>query len=129
MNHRHEMQQSPMIFCEIFDVWGIDFMGHFPNSGSNIYILLVVDYVSKWVEAMATHTDDAKVEEDFLKSCIFSRFGIPKAIVSDRGTDFCNRTIAALLKRYHVTQLISMAYHPQMNGMVEVSNREIKAIL
>src|ERR1044071_9590542 len=98
------MPQSLMIFCEILDVWGIDFMGPLPNSCGNVYILLAVDYVSKWVEAKATKTDDYKTVVDFLRTRIFSRFGIPKAIVSDRGTHFCNRTIAALLKKYHVTQ-------------------------
>ena len=59
------MPQQSMIFCEIFDVWGIDFMGPFPSSSGHIYILLVVDYVSKWVEAKATKTNDSKVVSDF----------------------------------------------------------------
>ena len=129
MSSRNEMPQTGLIFCEIFDVWGIDFMGPFPTSCGNIYILLAVDYVSKWVEAKATRTDDSKVVADFLKSHIFARFGVPKALISDRGTHFCNRTITALLKKYHVTQRISTAYHPQTNGQAEVSNREIKSIL
>ena len=68
------MPQSSLIFCEIFDVWGIDFMGPFPGSFGNIYILLAMDYVSKWVEAKATRTDDSKVMVGFLKENIFSRF-------------------------------------------------------
>jgi hypothetical protein len=129
MSQRNEMPQSPLIFCEIFDVWGIDFMGPFPNSFGNIYILLAVDYVFKWVEAKATRTDDSQVVAGFLKTNIFSRFGIPKALISDRGTHFCNRTVSALLKKYHVNHKVSTAYHPQTNGQAEVSNREIKAIL
>ncbi|XP_073129247.1 uncharacterized protein [Henckelia pumila] len=58
-----------------------------------------------------------------------ARFGISRAIISDRGTHFCNRTMASLLKKYHVTHKISTAYHPQSNGQAEVSNREIKSIL
>lgn len=54
-----------------------------------VYILLVVDYVSKWVEAKATRTDDSKVVTDFIKSNIFSRFEIPRALISDQGTYFC----------------------------------------
>ena len=123
------MPQNKIIFCEIFDVWGIDFMGPFPSSFGNIYILLAVDYVSKWVEAKATKTDDSKVVADFLKDTIFARFGVPKALISDRGAHFCNRTITALLKKYHVTQRVSTAYHPQTNGQAEISNREIKTIL
>ena len=126
---RDQMPQTPILICEIFDVWGIDFMGPFPNSFGNVYILLAVDYVSKWVEAKATRTDDSKVVADFVKSHIFVRFGIPRAMISDRGTHFCNRTIAALLKRYAVTHKISTAYHPQTNGQAEVSNREVKSIL
>ncbi|RDX65067.1 hypothetical protein CR513_56303, partial [Mucuna pruriens] len=60
MNRRHEMPQQPILFCEIFDVWGIDFMGPFPVSNGYSYILLAVDYVSRWVEAIATRTNDAK---------------------------------------------------------------------
>ena len=62
---------------ELFDVWGIDFMGHFPPSFGFVYILLVVDYVSKWVEAIAAATNDAKVVLKFLHKNIFTRFGTP----------------------------------------------------
>nr|KYP61765.1 Pol polyprotein [Cajanus cajan] len=72
-----------MLFCEVFDVWGIDFVGLFPISFGFLYILLVVDYISKWVEAKATKTNDARVVVDFVKSNIFCRFGVPRAIVSD----------------------------------------------
>ena len=74
ISRRNEMPQSSLIFCEVFDVWGIDFMGPFPSSFGNLYILLAVDYVSKWVEAKATRTDDSKVMVGFLKENIFSRF-------------------------------------------------------
>ncbi|RDY04053.1 hypothetical protein CR513_12288, partial [Mucuna pruriens] len=60
MNRRHEMPQQPILFCEVFDVWGIDFMGPFPVSNGYSYILLAVDYVSRWVEVIATKTNDAK---------------------------------------------------------------------
>ncbi|RDX83237.1 Retrovirus-related Pol polyprotein from transposon 17.6, partial [Mucuna pruriens] len=83
MNRRHEMPQQPILFCEVFDVWGIDFMAPFPVSNGYSYILLAVDYVSRWVEATATKTNDAKVVVDFLKSNIFYRFGVPKALISD----------------------------------------------
>ncbi|XP_059431555.1 uncharacterized protein LOC132165068 [Corylus avellana] len=129
ISQRNEMPQTPILFCEIFDVWGIDFMGPFPVSFSYVYILLAVDYVSKWVEAKATRTDDSKVVTDFIKSNIFSRFGIPRALISDRGTHFCNRTVETLLRKYHVTHKVSTAYHPQTSGQAEVSNREIKSIL
>ncbi|XP_052171615.1 uncharacterized protein LOC127787591 [Diospyros lotus] len=88
-----------------------------------------MDYVSKWVEAKVTWTDDAKMVIDFVKSHIFVRFGTPKAIISDCRTHFCNRVVEALLKKYNVTHCIFIAYHLQTSGQAEVSNREIKSIL
>ncbi|CAN6552261.1 unnamed protein product [Malus baccata var. baccata] len=107
----------------------LDFMGPFPSSFGFTYILLAVDYVSKWVEAKATWTNDSKVVADFVKTNIFSRFGMPRVLISDGGSHFCNRTIEALLKKYHVIHKVSTPYHPQTNGQAEVSNREIKQIL
>ncbi|RDX64271.1 gag-pol, partial [Mucuna pruriens] len=124
MNRRHEMPQQPILFCE-----GIDFMGPFPVSNGYSYILLVVDYVSKWVEAIATKTNDAKVVVDFLKSNIFCMFGVPKVLISDQGSHFYNRALASLLQKYGVTHRIAIAYHLQTNGQAEVFNREIKKTL
>ncbi|KAJ8755397.1 hypothetical protein K2173_019195 [Erythroxylum novogranatense] len=129
LGKRHEMPQQPLLFCEIFDVWGIDFMGPFPPSFGFVYILLAVDYVSKWIEAIPTRKDDAQAVSKFLKSNIFCRFGIPRAVVSDRGTHFCNRVIDNLFLKFGVTHKVSTAYHPQTNGQAEVSNREVKHIL
>ncbi|RDX86108.1 gag-pol, partial [Mucuna pruriens] len=78
-----KMPQQPILFCEVFDVWGIDFMRPFPISNGYSYILLVVDYMSRWVEVVATKTNDAKVVVNFLKSNIFCWFGVPKALISD----------------------------------------------
>ena len=128
LSHMNQMPLTPILVCEIFDVWGIDFMGLFPSSFGNAYIFLAVDYVSKWVEAKATRTDNAKVV-DFVKSNIFARFGIPRAAISDKGTHFCNRVVETLFKKCHVTNRVSTAYHPQTSGQVEILNREIKYIL
>ncbi|GJZ31474.1 reverse transcriptase domain-containing protein, partial [Tanacetum coccineum] len=116
------------LICEIFDVWGIDFMGPFPSSRGNRYILVAVDYVSKWVEAKALPTNDARVVVKFLKQ-LFSRFETPRAIISDRGTHFCNDQFSNVLKKYGVTHKLSTSYHPQTSGQVEVSNRGLKRIL
>ena len=69
----------------------------FPNSFGNQYILVAVDYVSKWVEAIPSRTNDNKVVIKFLKEKIFSRFGTPRAIISDNGTHFCNRSFVGLM--------------------------------
>ncbi|CAN6566316.1 unnamed protein product [Malus baccata var. baccata] len=126
---KQQMPQTPIFSVEIFDVWGIDFMGPFPSSHGFLYILLAVDYVSKWVEAKATRTNDSRVVADFVKTNIFARFGMPRVLISDGGSHFCNRTIEALLKKYNVTHKVATPYHPQTSGQAEVSNREIKQIL
>ena len=114
---------------EIFDVWGLDFMGPFPSLKGNQYILVVVDYVSKWVEAIASPTNDARTVTRFLRKYIFSRFGTPRAIISDGGTHFCNHQFEGLLKKYGVTHKVTTPYHPQTSGQVEISNRALKSIL
>ena len=91
------MPLNPILEIELFDVWGIDFMGPFSNSFGNQYILVAVDYVSKWVEAIPSKTNDNKVVIKFLKENIFSRFGTPRAIISDNGTHFCNRFFETLI--------------------------------
>ncbi|GKV16140.1 hypothetical protein SLEP1_g26822 [Rubroshorea leprosula] len=101
----------------------------FPSSFDKAYILVAVDYVSKWVEAAACPTNDARVVVKFLKSNIFTRFGTPRAIISDGGKHFCNRQFENLLANYGVTHKIATPYHPQTSGQVEVSNRELKRIL
>ncbi|GJW65776.1 reverse transcriptase domain-containing protein [Tanacetum coccineum] len=128
ISQRDEMPQNSIQVCEIFDIWGIDFMGPFPSSRGNKYILVAVDYLSKWVEAKALPTNDARVVCKFLKT-LFSRFGAPRAIISDRGTHFCNDQFAKVMLKYGVTHRLSTAYHPQTSGQVEVSNRGLKRIL
>ncbi|GJT11793.1 reverse transcriptase domain-containing protein [Tanacetum coccineum] len=94
----------------------------------NKYILVVVDYLSKWVEAKALPTNNARVVVKFLKS-LFSRFGAPRAIISDRGTHFCNDKFDKVMSKYGVTYRLSTPYHPQTSGQVEVTNRGLKRIL
>nr|GEZ49365.1 reverse transcriptase domain-containing protein [Tanacetum cinerariifolium] len=116
ISQKNEMLQNAIQVCEIFDVWGIDFMGPFPNSKGNKYILVAVDYLSKWVETKALPTNDARVVVKFLKS-LFSRFGTPKAIISDRGTHFCNDQFTKVMSKYGVTHRLSTAYHPQTSEL------------
>ncbi|GKV33273.1 hypothetical protein SLEP1_g41801 [Rubroshorea leprosula] len=103
LTRRHMMPLNPILVIEIFDCWGIDFMGPFPSSFGYLYILLAVDYVSKWVEAVPCRTNDNKVVVKFLKENVLSRYG--------------------------VIHKVSTAYHPQTNGQVELANREVKQIL
>ncbi|CAN6562434.1 unnamed protein product [Malus baccata var. baccata] len=126
---RNEMPQQSILIVELFDVWGIDFMGPFPSSHGNQYILVAVEYVSKWVEAIATPTNQGSVVLKFLQGVIFPRFGIPRVIISDGGKHFINKQFDALLAKYGITHRVATPYHPQTSGQVEVSNRELKRIL
>ena len=104
-------------------------MGPFPSYFSNLYILLAVDYISKWVEAIPTQVNDAKVVASFLRSHIFTRFRTPRALITDGGTHLYNKLVDNVLRKYGVRNRTALAYHPQTNGQAEVSNREIKSIL
>ncbi|KAL5551667.1 hypothetical protein UlMin_001843 [Ulmus minor] len=123
------MPLNNILEIELFDVWGIDFMGPFPPSFGNLYILVAVDYVSKWIEAAALPTNDTKVVTRFLQKNIFTRFGTPRAIISDEGTHFCNKLFEGLLAKYGVRHKMATTYHPQTSGQAEILNREIKRIL
>nr|GEY74674.1 reverse transcriptase domain-containing protein [Tanacetum cinerariifolium] len=99
----------------------------FPSSRGNKYILVAVDYLSKWVEAKELPTNDARVVCKFLKS-LFARFGTPRAIINDHDTHFCNDQFAKVMLKYGVTHRLATAYHPQTSGQVEVFNRGLKRI-
>ena len=126
---RNMMPLTPIFEVEIFECWGIYFMGPFPPSFGFACILVGSDYISKWVEAIASKNNDASTVLKFLKENIFARFGIPKAIISDGGSHFCNRLFDNLMKNFGVTHKVSTPYHPQSNGQGELANREIKGIL
>ena len=110
ISRRHMMPLNPILVVHLFDAWGIDFMGPFPSSFGYIYILVGVDYVSKWVEAVPYRVADHMVVLKFLNENIFSRFGVQKA-------------------KYGVKHKVATSYHPQTSGQVELANREIKTIL
>nr|GEY37551.1 reverse transcriptase domain-containing protein [Tanacetum cinerariifolium] len=97
-------------------------------SQRNKYILVAVDYLSKWVKVKALPTNDARVVCKFLKS-LFSRFGTPRAIISDHRTHFCNDQFSKVMLKYSVTHCLATAYHLQTSGQVDVSNRGLKRIL
>ncbi|KAI5323720.1 hypothetical protein L3X38_032792 [Prunus dulcis] len=128
-SRRNEMPHQSILIVELFDVWGIDFMGPFPSSNGHQYILVAVEYVSKWVEAIAAQTNQGSVVLKFLQGVIFPRFGIPRVILSDGGKHFINKPFANLLAKYGINHRVATPYHPQTSGQVEVSNREIKRIL
>ncbi|KAL1215900.1 putative mitochondrial protein [Cardamine amara subsp. amara] len=129
ISKRNQMPHNFILEVEVFHVWGIDFMVPFPKSNGYEYILVAVDYVSKWVEAIASTTNDANVVVKMFKTIIFPRFGIPRVVISDGGSHFINGTIRALFKKTGIVHKVASPYHPQTSGQVEISNREIKSIL
>jgi len=129
ISRRNEMPLQNIMEVEVFYCWGIDSVGPFPSSFGNEYILVAVDYVSKWVESVATLHNDDKTVVKFLKKNIFSRFGVHIILISDGGTHLCNNQLQKVLKQYNVTHKVTSPYHPQTNGQAEVSNRELKFFL
>nr|CAN71928.1 hypothetical protein VITISV_020876 [Vitis vinifera] len=123
------MPLNPILVVDLFYVWGINLMGPFPMSFGYSYILVGVDYVSKWVEAVPCKHNDHGMVLKFLNENISSRFGVPKAIISDGATHFCNKPFETLLAKYGVKHKVAIPYHPQTSGQVELANREIKNIL
>ena len=104
-------------------------MGPFTTSYGHTNILVGVDYVSMWVEAIPCKTNDHRVVLKFLKANIFSRFEVPKSIIIVGGSHFCNKPFENLMAKYSVKHRVATPYHPQTSGQVELANREIKTIL
>ena len=112
LSRRNEMPLQGILVVQILDVWGIDFMGPFPSSFGNMYILLAVDYVSKWMEAITCPRNDGITVVEFIQRNILSRFGALRTIISDEGSHFANKVFAKLMSRYGIKHLMGLAYHP-----------------
>lgn len=101
----HELPMTPIMEVKLFYVWGIYFIGPFVSSFGLKYILVVVDYVSKWVDFVALAENDGKSVAGFLKNNIFSRSGTPRAINSDGGSNCYNKLFRTLLAKYGLTNI------------------------
>ncbi|KAA3483226.1 Integrase, catalytic core [Gossypium australe] len=99
LSRRHGMPLQNILEVELFDVWGIDFMGPFPPSWGNMYILVAINYIPKWVEVVALPTNDAKSVVRFFHKNIFTRFGTPRAVISDEGSHFNCKLVVNTLNR------------------------------
>ncbi|GJT21948.1 reverse transcriptase domain-containing protein [Tanacetum coccineum] len=99
-------------------VWPGTRLPRFFDNNGNKYILVAIDYVSKWVEDQVFPASDARNVVNFLKK-LFAHFGITKALISDRGTHFCNYQMERAMKKYGVVHRFSTAYHPQINGQLK----------
>jgi hypothetical protein len=110
---------------DIFNVWGIDFMGPFPNSEGCEYILVVVDYVSKSVEALPCWAAVAMHSKKMFHEVIFPRYEVPRIVISDGGSHFIDRTFRKALSEVGVDHRIATPYQPQTSGQAETSNKQI----
>ncbi|XP_010507049.1 PREDICTED: uncharacterized protein LOC104783609 [Camelina sativa] len=122
------MPQKFILEIEVFDCWGIDFMGPFPPSYGNLYVLVAVDYVSKWVDSLASPTNDSKVVLKMFKHIIFPRFGVPRVVISDGGTHFINKLFENLLRKHGVTHKVATPYHPQTTYKTPIGTTPFKLV-
>jgi hypothetical protein len=129
INTRDAMPLTSNLHIDIFDVWEIDFMGAFPNSEGCEYILVVIDYVSKRVEALPYRATDAMQSKKMFYEVIFPRYGVPRIVICDGRSHFIDRTFQKALLEVGVDHRIATPYHPQTSGQAETSNKQIKNIL
>ena len=109
---------------------GLDFVGPLPRTiRGNRYIIVAVDYFTKWPEARAFPEANAENTAIFIYENIICQYGYPQKILSDKGTHFNNQMISKLLKRFQVCHNFSMPYHPQTNGLVKRYNRTLCELL
>lgn len=126
----HQTPLHPVVSIDPFAKWGIDFTTcNPPSTTGHHYIIVAMDYFTKWVEVMPTYTNDAKTTTLFMFNHIITWFGIPKSIVTDHGTHFCNAMMAKLTSMLHLDHEHSSPYYPQANKQVESINRVLKPIL
>jgi hypothetical protein len=115
INLRHAMPLTNLQI-ELFDVWGIDYMEPFSKSKNCECILVVVDYVSKWVKTMPCRAADAKNSKKMFEEMIFSRFEVPRMVISDGGTHFTYKNFHNYLLRHGIHHNVATPYHPQTSG-------------
>ena len=129
INSRDAMPLNSNLQVKIFDVWGVDFMGPIPMSEQCEYILVAVDYVSKWVEALPCVAADSRSSKRMFQETIFPRFGVPRVVISDGGSHFIDKTFKKCLSELGLDNRVAAPYHPQTSGQAETYNKQIKNIL
>jgi hypothetical protein len=121
--YQYKGRNATNLKIDIIDVWGIDFIRPFPNSEGCEYILVVIDYVSQWMEALPCQVADAMHSKKMFHEVIFLRYGVPRIVISDGGSHFIDRTFRKGLSEVEVDHQIATPYHPQTSGQAEASNK------
>eukprot|EP00253_Pinus_taeda_P026374 PITA_26374 len=124
------MPLEPQVTFETFEKWGMDFVGPInPPSKQKSYIIVCTDNLTKWEETKAIKAEKKEKVVDFLRENIFYKFGYPRELVTDQGSQFTSNLIEDLLTHHKIKHRTSTPYHPQANGQVEVTNRALEGIL
>ena len=126
------MQDHPILPLEPFQKWGLDFLGPIKPKGQKIgarYILVAIDYATKWVEAVALRDNKAASVAKFLYKGIMTRFGCPIELVLNQGVHFLNSVIEELTSKHMILHKKSTPYHPRANGQAESTNKVLLRIL
>eukprot|EP00253_Pinus_taeda_P010361 PITA_10361 len=127
---RDEMPLQPQVTFEPFEKWGMDFVGPInPPSKQKSYIIVCTDYLTKWAETKAIKAATEEKVAEFLRENIFYKFGYPRELVTDQGSQFTSNLIEDLLAHHNIKHITSTPYHLQANGQVEVTNRALEEIL
>ena len=126
----NEVPLQPQVLIEPFEKWALDFLGLInPPYKQRKYILVCIDYVTKWVEAKASRFSNEHSIVSFIFEDIFTHFGVPREIVTDQGSHFTSNLVKMLVEDYQIKHIKSTPYHPQANGQVESTNKVIEGIL
>jgi hypothetical protein len=123
-----EMPLQPQVVVEPFERWELNYFGPFnPKSNQKDYILVAIDYMTKWVEAVALSNT---TEEGVIKFIfeLFLRYGLPREVITDGGLQFTAHKISATLRNYHIKHRVTSPYHPQENEQVGSTNKFLEEI-
>jgi hypothetical protein len=126
----HPTPMFPVITISPFTKWGIDYTTcNPPLARGHHYIIVGVDYFTKWVKAIPTFKDDGEIVALFLFIQIIARFGVQREIVTDHGSHFQNKMMTELTSKLGLWKEHLSPYYPQENGQVEAVNKSINTIL
>jgi len=128
--HAHPAPLHPMVTISPFYKWGIYFMTCNPTlANGHGYIIMATNYFTNWVKDFPTLSNDSTTTALFVFNHIITRFGVPKTIVTDHGSHFCNNMMTKLASRLGFHHENSMPYYPQANGQVEATNHILKTMI